>query len=72
MVDEPAILAAVEENPGICEAFWRGKRLACVAVDLHGADSELIRELVTEAWLRKAPKRLARDLLRGSTQSGSC
>jgi len=37
MVDESAILAAVDENPVACEAFYWGKRLACVVVALRAA-----------------------------------
>jgi hypothetical protein len=61
MVDTTAILAAVAENPGVCEAFYWGKRLACVVVAIDVADPDLVRELVTDAWLRKAPRTLARD-----------
>lgn len=60
MVDEAAILEAVTENPGACEAFYWGKRLACVVVALPAAPASLVRELITDAWLRKAPKALAR------------
>jgi hypothetical protein len=58
MVSEPEILAAVAENPLVCEPMYWGKRLACVAVDVRRAAPELVQELLTEAWLRKAPKRL--------------
>jgi hypothetical protein len=32
-----------------------------VGVDLRRVDGEELRELVTEAWLMTAPKRLTRD-----------
>jgi hypothetical protein len=57
-VDESEILAAVAENPLVCEPFYWGKRLACVVVSTRKARRELVSELLTEAWRRKAPKRL--------------
>jgi hypothetical protein len=65
MVDEAEIRAVTAENPLICQPVFWGKRLACVVVDLDGARRLLLRELLTEAWLRKAPKRLAQNLPRG-------
>jgi hypothetical protein len=59
MVDESAILAAVAEDPLVCEPFSWGKRLACVVVNTRTARPELVAELLTEAWLLKAPQRLA-------------
>jgi hypothetical protein len=59
MVDEPEILAAVAEDPASCEAMYWGKRLACVVVNVRRARVQLLRELLTESWLRKAPKTLA-------------
>ena len=58
MVGEAGILAAVAENPRICEPGYWGKRLACVVVQVRDAKPELLTELLTDAWLRKAPKRL--------------
>ncbi len=62
MVDETEILAAVAEDPTSCRALSWGKRLACVVVDVTTVDPARLRELLTEAWLRKAPKALARQL----------
>jgi hypothetical protein len=59
MAGEPEILAAAAENPGTCEPYYWGKRLACVVVDVRRASPELVRELLVEAYLRKAPKSLA-------------
>jgi len=42
----------------MCEEVWWGKRLAAVRVDLRCADAEMLANLLTEAWERKAPKRL--------------
>jgi hypothetical protein len=61
MVDENEIRAAVAENPEICTEFYWGKRLACVVVTLDGASVELLTELLTDSWLRKAPNALARE-----------
>jgi hypothetical protein len=55
MVDETEIRAAAAENPDVCQEFYWGKRLACVVVTLRPAPASLLRELLTEAWLRKAP-----------------
>jgi hypothetical protein len=59
MLAEPEILAAVAENPEVCAPFYWGKRLACVVVSTRAAPRELVVELLTDAWRRKAPKRLA-------------
>lgn len=55
MVSETEILAAVAENPDVCRPFYWGKRLACVVVALPGTPASLLQELLTEAWLGKAP-----------------
>ena len=55
MVDEGGIMTAAQSRPDVCsEVFW-GKRLAAVRVDLRRADAGLVRELLTDAWERKAP-----------------
>ena len=58
MVDEEGIRAAVAENPSVCEEVWWGRRLAAVRVDLSRAENDLVTELLTDAWLGKAPRRL--------------
>jgi hypothetical protein len=62
MVDEPEILAATASHPDACHPVYWGKRLSCVAVRIAAAPADLIRELLTEAWLRKAPASLAKVL----------
>lgn len=62
MVDEPEILAAVAEAPSSCQPMYWGKRLACVVVDVRTVPADLLRELLTESWMRKAPKSLARSV----------
>jgi hypothetical protein len=54
MLDEPGILTAVEANPELCEEVRWGKRLAAVRVDLTGADTEMLAELLADAWEGKA------------------
>ncbi|HLN43044.1 MAG TPA: MmcQ/YjbR family DNA-binding protein [Acidimicrobiales bacterium] len=62
MVDEMEIRAAVAENPDACEELYWGKRLACVVVNLPRAGPDLVEELLTDAWIRKAPKKLVNEL----------
>jgi hypothetical protein len=61
MVDEGGIRTAVHEAPEACAEVWWGKRLAAVGVTLVAADRELVRELLTDAWERKAPRRLTAE-----------
>jgi hypothetical protein len=53
MVDEPGILSAVQARPDVCEEVYWGKRLAAVRVDLRRADSDLLGELLEDAWEQK-------------------
>ena len=53
MLDEPGILTAVQANPDTCEEVWWGKRLAAVRVELGAVHSELLAELLEDAWERK-------------------
>ncbi len=58
MLDQQDILAAVAEEPHACAEFWWGKRLACVVVEIERARRPLVKELLEDAWRRKAPARL--------------
>ena len=60
MVDEHQIRAAVAEHPEACAEVYWGKRLSCVVVELSRASARLVDDLLTDAWERKAPARLAR------------
>jgi hypothetical protein len=60
MLDEPGILTAVQAHPGACTAFYWGKRLAAVHVELAAADEALMRELLVDGWEHRAPARLTR------------
>jgi hypothetical protein len=61
MIDSDAVRIAVAENPDVCAELWWGKRLACVQVDLPAAGADLLGELLTDAWRRKAPVTLVRQ-----------
>jgi hypothetical protein len=61
MLDEGGILTAAEGAPDACEKVWWGKRLAAVGVRLPAADTELLTELLADAWEQKAPRRLLRE-----------
>ena len=62
MLDEGGIPTAVDANPEICEPVHWGRRLAAARIDLRRADAELLRELLTDAWETKAPKRLVQEV----------
>lgn len=64
-VDDDETRACVADDPGVFAEWWTGGNL-CLRVDLKGAASARVRELLIEAWLRKAPKRLAATLPRPS------
>ncbi|MGH9043732.1 MAG: MmcQ/YjbR family DNA-binding protein [Acidimicrobiales bacterium] len=61
MLDADGIRDAVANNPGTCKEFYWGKRLACAVLDLDGAEVDLVRALLTDAWLGKAPASLVRS-----------
>jgi hypothetical protein len=54
MLDQPGIHAAVAEHPDWCSERYWGNRLAAVAVDLAAAPERELRELLADAWERKA------------------
>jgi len=58
-VQEHEVRAVAAEYPQACEELWWGKKLAGVRVTLSAAPSELVRELLQDAWRGRAPKRLA-------------
>jgi hypothetical protein len=60
MADEGEIRAAVAEHPAAFAEMWWGSRLSCVVVDLRVAPADQVRELLTVAWRRKAPRTLVR------------
>jgi hypothetical protein len=62
LLDEPDARAAVFEDADVCEELWWGKRLVGVKVRLVDADPARVKELLAEAWLRRAPSALAAQL----------
>ena len=58
MLDEGGILTAVHRDPTTYEEVWWGKKLAAVRVSLPLVRSNALRQLLTEAWELRAPKRL--------------
>jgi hypothetical protein len=62
MLEEGGVLTAVDANPDICEPVHWGKRLAAARVDLRRANAELLRDILTDAWETKAPKRLLQEV----------
>jgi hypothetical protein len=59
MVDEGGVRTAVHRRPDGCEEVWWGKRLAAVGVTLSHADEALLRDLLTDAWERKAGRNVS-------------
>ena len=60
-VGEDEVVASCAEYPLVVTELRWGKKLAGCRVALAGADADLVRELLAEAWRRKAPKRLVAD-----------
>ena len=69
MVDAFVTHAAVGTHPEACEGLWWGKRLSGVRVNLDHADRDQVADLLEDAWLRRAPKRL-RDAYRRGRSGG--
>ena len=60
MLDEGGIRTAVDDDSATFEEVWWGKKLAAVRVDLRRVQAEKLRDLLEEAWERRAPSRLLR------------
>jgi hypothetical protein len=54
LLGEEDARAAAEESPGVVELLWWGKKLYGVRIDLAAADADMLRELLEEAWRRRA------------------
>ncbi len=61
MVDEAETRALAASEPGVYSEVYWGRRLACVQINLASVTPEALREVLVDAWRRKAPKRVARD-----------
>jgi len=57
-VEEPEISATLAEDPAAFEPLYWGQALRGLRVLLAVAPDDRVRELLTEAWLRKAPATL--------------
>lgn len=62
MLDENGIRSVTAEFPSVCQEFYWGKKLACVVVTVKAATTGLLRELLKDAYRRKAPVSLVRRL----------
>ena len=58
MLDEDGVRTAVHAAPEACEEVWWGRRLTAVGVALARVDAGYLRELLSDAWEGKAPRRL--------------
>ncbi|HVA73276.1 MAG TPA: hypothetical protein VNF71_01755 [Acidimicrobiales bacterium] len=45
-------------NPAVYSELWWGNLLSGLRIDLRHADRDEVRELLEQAWRRKAPKKL--------------
>ena len=61
-VDEDEVRACVADDPVVYAELRWGRRLSGVRVELAGADPGRVRELLTDAFARKAPKAVASKL----------
>ncbi|MFF1877987.1 hypothetical protein [Leifsonia sp. NPDC058230] len=61
MPGEAGIREASAAWPEHCSERWFAGRLAAARVDFETIEHELMRELVTDAWLAKAPASLRRQ-----------
>ena len=57
-LDEDEIEAYCAEFPGVVEELWWGPRRRGCRVLLSRATAALLRELLTESWRRKAPRKV--------------
>lgn len=60
MIDPFDVEGVVRTDPAACEELRWGKTIRGVRVKLRVVTPELITDLVTAAWRRKAPRQLAR------------
>jgi hypothetical protein len=63
-VDVAEVAASCAEYPGVVEELWWGKKLRGCRIMLRGATKTMVRELLTESWRRRAPKKLLAELER--------
>ena len=61
MVSDEQIREAVAEFDWCTEVYW-GEKLSAVAVSLAAADADVVAEMITDSWRRRAPKTMVRDV----------
>jgi len=66
-LEQPAVQASVAQAPAAIEPLRWGSRVRGVRIRLAGAPADLVRELIEEAWRRKAGARLAASLDRAGS-----
>jgi hypothetical protein len=59
--------ALLAENPGVYFTTPHFDGYAAILVRLDAAEVDDLEELIVEAWLTRAPKRLAKEYLAGSS-----
>jgi hypothetical protein len=57
-VSDEEVDASCAEYPGVVEELWWGTKRRGCRVLLKGASAPLLRELLVEAWRRRAPKKV--------------
>jgi hypothetical protein len=70
MLDENGIRSAVAEFPSACRELYWGKKLSCVEVAVTAVAPRVLRELLDDAYRRKAPVSLARRIDESGQASG--
>ena len=65
MVDEDEIRSVAAANPAACRELYWGARLSAVEVDLRRIRKALLEELLSDAWARKAPRKLVDEFEAG-------
>ncbi len=58
-LDDDETSACCAEFPGAIEELWWGSKRRGCRIVLAEATAQLVRELLTESWRRRAPKRVA-------------
>ena len=58
-MDDAARERALELHPEFVEKLWWGKKVVGLRVTLAKASTSVVKQLLANAWKRKAPKALA-------------
>lgn len=58
-------LALIDEDPGAFFTTSHFEGFPAILIALDRVDPERLREVVTDAWIARAPKRLAADFVKG-------